>query len=307
MSRRPLPLPRILRVVTARQLGYVTVRQCRELGTDYRARKRRFDSGSWSQAAPGVIDTEPDVLREIAEKQRRQVEVALLAAGDGAVAVGLAALLLHGCWGLPTAWRARAVRDTRRRGRGGAQNHVFTTVTAGGRRASDVRSAILQVLPEVDRLHLVAILDWALHEGHIESVDALARLGSGRRWIRKLRGWGPLADGRAESILETWARLQCIDEGVPPTTLQLPIRDADGSVRARGDLAWRLPNGRWLVVEIDGAYEHDKPTTIRRDRHRQNWVVAGGVVTVLRYDASDLRAGVLAGEVRRFRAQLAAA
>ncbi|PWD51107.1 hypothetical protein C8046_11075 [Serinibacter arcticus] len=271
---------------------------------DFRARQRRLAAGVWNEAMLGIYDLEPGADRTIAEIERRRVELALLAAGEGAVAVGLAALQLHGCWALPRTWKARAVRASRRQGRGGAQNVDFTMTTADGRRAATVAWAIVQAVPHIDRLHLVAVLDWALNQGHIRSVDDVLRMGAGHRWIRKVRAWGVLADGRAESFLETWARLQCVDAGVPPTALQLEIRDAAGVVRARGDLAWLLRNGRWIVVEIDGASIHDKPESIRRDRRRQNWMVGGGDVTVLRYDATDLRDGVLPAEVQRYRDRL---
>ncbi|GMA33063.1 hypothetical protein GCM10025875_30550 [Litorihabitans aurantiacus] len=245
-----------------------------------------------------MLDVEPYLERTIAERERREVEIALLASGDGAVAVGLAALRLHGCWALPRIWRARAVRRSRRRGRGGAQNDHFAVTTAGGRLAAVVLDAVVQALPHLDRLHLVAVLDWALNRGHLRSVDELVVRAAGHRGVARLREWGVLADGRAESFLETWARLQCVDAGIPPTTLQLPLLDVDGSVRARGDLAWRLPDGRWLVVEIDGVSIHDRPTSSRLDRRRQNWMV-GERTVVLRYDAEDLRRGLLPLEVRR--------
>lgn len=306
MGRHLSPLPSSLGLVASEQHGFLTVRQCHAAGIDFRARQRRLAGASWREPVSGVFDVEPDAERDIAAVERRAVELALLAAGAGSVAVGLSALRLHGCWALPRTWTARAVRASRRRGKGRAQNDHFATTTAEGRSAATVAWAIVQALPHLGRLQLIGVLDWALHEGHISSVDDIATLGAGHRGVSKVREWGAAADGRAESFLETWARVQCIDAGLPPTTLQLPLRDVDGSVRARGDLAWRLPDGRWLVVEIDGSTIHDAPGSIRRDRRRQNWMV-GERVVVLRYDATDLRRGLLPAEIRQVMRQLTAA
>lgn len=297
MGRHLSPLPPSLRRAADEQHGFVTVRQCAAAGVDFRARQRRLISAVWREPVSGVFDVEPAVERDIPAAERRAVELALIAAGEGSAAVGLAALRLHGCWSLPRTWTARAVRASRRRGKGGGQNDGFSITTAQGRRAATVAWAIVHALPHLDRLHLIGVLDWALHEGHIASVNQVVTLGARHRGIGKVREWGPLADGRAESFLETWARVQCIDAGLPPTTLQLPLRDIDGNVRARGDLAWQLPDGRWLVVEIDGASIHDAPGSVRRDRRRQNWMV-GEQVVVLRYDVTDLRQGLLPAEIR---------
>ena len=46
---------------------------------------------------------------------------------------------------------------------------------------------------------------------------------------------------------------------VPPDELQVEIRDDDGRFLGRGDLGWRLGDGRWLIAEIDGREFHETP------------------------------------------------
>ena len=94
-------------------------------------------------------------------------------------------------------------------------------------------------------------------------------------------------DRRAESPLETFARLECVDAGVPPDDL-VEIRSSRGHLLGRGDLGWRLPHGRWLIAEIDGREFHERPDALLRDRSRQNALVSSGRVDILRFTATDL-------------------
>ncbi|MGF0118507.1 hypothetical protein ACQFYA_19640 [Promicromonospora sp. Marseille-Q5078] len=68
----------------------------------------------------------------------------------------------------------------------------------------------------------------------------------GRRGAARTAAWWDESDPRAESPIETAARLACADAGCPPDTLQLVVRDLRGRFLARVDLAWVLPGGRLL-------------------------------------------------------------
>lgn len=286
----PTP-PALLDVARARS-GYVTHAECRAAGIDAHARRRRVEAGLWGAPLVGIVDLEPNLVRTTAEHCLRRVHLAVLAAGESAVAVGLAALVLHGNRGVPSVFAARAARvdhQPRSHRSSVSQHAAFDVVDlAGGVRAASAPWAIVQSLPDVGLLNLVAILDSALNSGAIVTLEAVERLARGRRGCRKLRACLDVVDGRAESFLETWARLQCIDAGIPPDELQLLIPGRGGTVR-RGDLAWRLPGGRWLVVEIDGVVVHGQLAAAYADRERQNEIVSGGGVVVLRFTAADLR------------------
>ena len=86
-----------------------------------------------------------------------------------------------------------------------------------------------------------------------------------------------LADGRAESPLETLGRLLVLEHGLPAPELQLPIWDDEG-IFAYVDLGW--PAHR-VAVEFDGMVKYDgrDPGVLRREKLRQErlerlgWIV----------------------------------
>lgn len=256
--------------------------------------------------APHLVGREPDHLR------RRAAWTALLALGpERAVAVGCCALALLGVQGLPASIRPEASlpsSDGRRLRTGeparGAATRAFRTGAVhhvSGARVVSPELALAQAVCELDREHAVAVLDSALQRGLLAESDLhrVRALARGRRGAARLADWWHLVDGRAQSPLETRARLQCVDAGIPPHDVQVPVRDRTGRVVARGDLGWIRPDGRLLVVEIDGAGPHSTPAALYEDRRRQNAVVGTGAV-LLRFTAADVRTGhVVASTVRR--------
>lgn len=76
---------------------------------------------------------------------------------------------------------------------------------------------------------------------------------------------------------------------MPPDALQLVVVDRAGRQLGRVDLAWRLPDGTWLLVEIDGAEIHSTPQAVYRDRSRQNALMSTGGARLLRFTAGDIR------------------
>ncbi|MFC5381360.1 hypothetical protein [Aquipuribacter nitratireducens] len=132
-----------------------------------------------------------------------------------------------------------------------------------------------------DRLSALAVCDSALHKrlllpGDLLTARAQADGLPGSAGVADI--WA-LADGRAESVLESRVRLRCIDGLVPPDDLQVVIRASDGRFVARADLAWsRRSRGRTglLVVEADGRVVHGTVEAAYHDRSRQNDVVGTG-------------------------------
>jgi hypothetical protein len=86
----------------------------------------------------------------------------------------------------------------------------------------------------------------------------------GRRGIVKVRRLLPLANGRAESPMESEARLVMIDGGLPSPVLQHEVVDARGRLR-RLDFAW--PNQR-VAAEYDSGEWHVGAEALRRDREK---------------------------------------
>ena len=124
-------------------------------------------------------------------------------------------------------------------------------------------AALREAALDWTREHAVSAFDSALHLGRVRPVE-LKRLGTESP---ALEPWIALADGRAESPLETRGRLIWTDGGVPPDFLQHEVK-LGGRVIARLDAAWIRP-GLKLAVELDGRGPHDQPEALYRDRSRQ--------------------------------------
>jgi hypothetical protein len=136
----------------------------------------------------------------------------------------------------------------------------------GGRLATESNWTAVEVARSLRRPRALATLDAALRSGTCGRAElwraALAQ--AGRRGIVDLRNLIPLADGRAESPMESEARLVMIDGGLPMPELQHEIVDGSGDLR-RFDFAW--PDAR-LAGEYEGVDWHSGPEDMRRDRRR---------------------------------------
>lgn len=156
---------------------------------------------------------------------------------------------------------------------------------------ASIEDALALGVVQMCRDDAVAVMDDLLHTRTV-TAQGLARaheLARGHRDVEVTHLWWRLGDGRSESPLESVARLACLDAGIPPDALQLVIRSPDGTHLGRIDLAWRLPDGTWLLVEIDGADVHSTPQAVFRDRSRQDALASAGGSRLLRFTARDLR------------------
>jgi hypothetical protein len=132
----------------------------------------------------------------------------------------------------------------------------------------------------------VAVADAALrlplvHEADLRAVVSHAR-GPG---AGKLQRAITLADARAESPPESLLRVALVRAGLPPTDLQLPIRDPGGQWAYRADLAYRPAR---LLVEVDGYAYHVGQEQFRADRRRDRRLLKLGWRT-LRVCPEDIR------------------
>jgi very-short-patch-repair endonuclease len=137
----------------------------------------------------------------------------------------------------------------------------------------------------LSRLDSLVLIDAMLHQGVLDA-GAVMELARGRsRWPRipLLRATMALADGRAESPMETRLRLLFHVAGLPAPDLQVEVHDALGRLVARVDLAW--PAAR-LAVEYEGDH-HRERDQFRRDIGRGNALLQLGW-TVLRFTANDV-------------------
>jgi hypothetical protein len=169
-------------------------------------------------------------------------------------------------------------------------------VRVGERLATSPVWTAVEVARSLRRPRALATLDAALHSETCQPVELLraAAQQAGRRGIVAVRSLIPLADGLAESPMESEARLAMIDGGLPRPVLQYEIIDGNGELR-RVDFAW--PEER-VAVEYDGEDWHSGAEAMRRDRRRQAalqdvlWTVIPIVFEDVRYRAWDFVARI---------------
>ncbi len=300
---RSLPLPDSLLRLAEAQGGLVSAAQCDVAGVAQARRGRLVRSGRWGRTTTGVYVVDPHAPVGAELRRRRAAWTGVLAYGPGAAAVGTSALVLHGVAGLPTTITPevvlRGLRHTA--GRDGIRVRRFSTVVRpyGAAFVAPLPEALVQALPELPRDNAVAVLDDVLHRRLVPDAE-MARVRAatgGRRGAAGLHACWGLADRRAESPLETFARLQCVDAGIAPDELQPVVRAPDGRQVARCDLAWRRADSTWLLVEVDGREFHDVPAAVMHDRHRQNALAVLGH-TVLRVTSTDVSRRAVAPLVR---------
>jgi hypothetical protein len=178
-------------------------------------------------------------------------------------------------------------------------------VMVDGRRATSPAWTAVEVARSLRRPRALATLDAALRSGTCNRPDLWrsAIEQAGRRGIVSVRDLIPLADDRAESPMESEARLAMIDGGLPIPELQYEIIDGNGELR-RVDFAW--PDVR-VAVEYDGMDWHSGPDAMKRDRRRQaalrdvDWVAMAIVFEDVRYRPWEFVARISA-QLRRAQA-----
>lgn len=169
-------------------------------------------------------------------------------------------------------------------------------VKTGDRWATAPAWTAIEVARGLRRPRALATLDAALRTGVVNrgQLWRAAIDQAGRRGIVNVRNLLPLADSRAESPMESEARLAMIDGGLPIPELQFEIVDGNGELR-RLDFAW--PDCR-VAAEYDGQDWHSSPEAMRRDRRRQaalmdvGWVVIPIVFDDVRHHAWDFVARI---------------
>ncbi|GGK35579.1 hypothetical protein GCM10010124_30350 [Pilimelia terevasa] len=169
--------------------------------------------------------------------------------------------------------------------------------TVAGLRVTTARRTVADLLRVAARDDAVAVLDAALHRSLVGADDlaALPALLRGRRGAVAARARLALADGRAACGLETLVRLRCVDGGVPPEELQVPVRDRAGRIVTRGALGWP---SRGLIVEADGVPGHRDAAALDAARQRHNRIADAGW-RMLRFAWRDTaRPGLIPRRVR---------
>lgn len=231
--------------------------------------------------------TEPDLVTRL-----RALDVLV---GDHAVACLHTAAALYG-FGVERAaevhvldpgFRLRTTRGLAVHQREGAPLQLVSS-----RRATSPAWTAVEVARMVRRPRGLAVLDAALHSGWCTQADLADAVGRqrGRRGIVCVRNLLPLVDGRAESAMESEARLVMLDHGLPRPELQYLIRGRDGECW-RVDFAW--PEAM-VAAEYDSVQWHAGRDEMLRDKARFAGVQDVGWIVI----------PIVAGDVRRSPARL---
>jgi hypothetical protein len=133
-----------------------------------------------------------------------------------------------------------------------------------GRLATAPAWTAVEIARTIRRSRALAVLDAALHVECCTSAELSAAVDEqkGRRGIVHVRELVELADGRAESPMESEARLVFIDGGLPLPELQYEIVDLHGNLW-RVDFAW--PDYK-VVAEYDSVEWRANPEGWKHDR-----------------------------------------
>lgn len=275
----------------SRQAGLAHRRQldARGLDSDYVARQVR--ARRWTMRSPVVVGTTTGPL-----SPRQRLWLGVLHAGPSACLSGVDALTLMGLrsWERPfvsvtvpqvadiEALPGFRFRRTRRRLPELRTSHqglpllmvepaalLFAAYDRSARTACGLLAATVQQrLTTADRL-----LDW------VERLQPLRRARVFRSTLGEIQGG-------AHSVSEIDVTRVCRRFGLPLPVRQTPRRDRDGRRRFT-DCEWRLPDGRRLVLEVDGAFHMDVAQW-EDDLARERGLVTDGDV-VLRCTSTELR------------------
>ena len=167
---------------------------------------------------------------------------------------------------------------------------------AQGRPATAPAWTAIEVARSLRRPRVLATLDAALRSGTCDRVE-LARAvtkQAGRRGIVVVRELLPLADPRADSPMESEARLVMIDGGLPMPELQFEVVDGRGKLR-RLDFAWPQ---YMVAAEYDGLDWHSGADAMLADRERASalmdvgWTAISMVFGDVRYRPDELIARI---------------
>lgn len=155
-------------------------------------------------------------------------------------------------------------------------------VLGGVRVTSPVRTAC-DLACRRGRRQALAVLDAFMRHCGLVRADyrAMCPRFRGRRGCIQMRELIEYADARAESLRESWVRMEIIDAGLVVPELQVWV-SVPGLGRCRLDLGYR---GRKVAVEYDGEEHHSDDGDLESDAQRRDGLVKlGWYVIVVRAD-----------------------
>lgn len=255
-----------LEAAARRRGGVFTVADARTAG--YRPDEIRVavGSGAWHRLRRGVYVPAGVWAAAAADERARHLLYALAALavlGPGPVISHASAARVHQLVlprGIDQVVRLTDA-DQWRVGRGyriaAAELPAEDVVQAGPFAATNVARTLVDCAREWPLVDAVVAMDAALHREEVRRADLTATVLAQSHWsgIGNAARAVSLADGRAESPLETRGRLSLLDAGLPCPELQVELHGPRGLV-ARVD-GWYEDAG--VALEFDGRVKYDDP------------------------------------------------
>lgn len=252
--------------LAATQGGVVTTAQLRHgLAHDRAALRRAVRSGAWFAVQRGAYAPGPPPADPVARHVLACAARLLLSPQDLVVSHRSAALMdgvrMLDRWdGAPELTLVRPPGTPPRHVRGvlAAGVPADQRETRGGLARTTRPRTVADLARTLPRPAAVVVADAALRDG-VDRLDVLAVLATCRRWpgVQDAVDALVFADRRAESALESLARVWFSEAGLPAPALQIRLcTAADGAFVARADFFW--PQHR-TVCEVDGRVKYEQP------------------------------------------------
>jgi hypothetical protein len=256
----------LLRAAAERQLGLFTAADARRAGYQHDEIRRLCSSGAWLRLRRGVYVTAERFESATIDGRRHQIDCLAVLLELGRPTAAISHESAARLWGFPVrnslSGPVRLTDPTLSRRASGyhvtqAPLPMREVATKGPFRLTEGTRTLLDCARQWDVDDAVIALDAALLAQRVTARE----LADG---VRALRGWPgarraaravALADGRAESPLETRGRLRIVGAGLPTPDLQTEIHAAGrlvGVVDAWFDEAA-------VAVEFDGRVKYSQP------------------------------------------------
>ena len=135
---------------------------------------------------------------------------------------------------------------------------------------------LARTLPFTDA---VVVADSALNQEKTSKPEILQVLEKSNGWpgVRQARRAVEFADERAESPLESAARVVFAEAGLAPPELQVTIQGEQEQFAARVDFLWRAPK---VIAEADGLVKYNDRNDLLKERERDHQLREAGYTTV---------------------------
>ncbi len=274
---------RVWEHLAAAQSGLVSWRQLRALGVTHAEVRHHVRIGRWCHRSHEVLGTTTGPL-----SPDQRLWLGVLHGGPTAMVAGLSAAAHHGLRGWhrddvtvlvdnPLSFEPlpgyRFVRTRR--------SHALLIERRSELPVARVEPSVLLFASTEPHLRTALGAVSAVVQQRLSTPDRLRCWVDDLRPLRRARHLRSLLDdlaGGAHSMAEVDVRSACRDFGIAPPRGQTRRTDRGGRTRYT-DCEWELPDGRTLVLEVDGGF-HDDVLQAMADRARNRKLTTARRVVV---------------------------